>query len=470
MERSNLIETSKSFWEKTYHQNIKQLIGMAYRYTSDRQLSEDLAHDAFMLAYEKVNDFEGKGPFEAWLRRIMVNHCLQYLRNKQKQKYVTDYLQNEVENNEESMHEEKQDFSEDDLLDAINQLPEHHKMAFNLYVIDGFTHAQVSQELSISEGTSKSHVARARKKIKELLNKNKKKSAFFLLFWNIDGLYKKRLTHFELSPSKNISLDSFTKPSVSIPVAKTGLPFLNKYLSAIIAVPSIGVVSLIYWINSEQTLSKVDLEKNKISIETATLSENRIISKNDSLTNHADSMKNLKAIGLIAATTASLTSHAQKDTTPIKLEVKNNQSQSIVLNKPTKVDANANANVNVNLTLNELANIQNSVNVDTPASIITDISGTFYGEKLLWSAKDNELHFEGKSIIDFGENHNIIQGTANFLGKVYHLVVNGKSAKLGDRINLTPKKYHLRSLSPKIAMEKYGDAGKRGAIEIELAE
>ncbi|HAK77267.1 MAG TPA: hypothetical protein DCM71_10245, partial [Runella sp.] len=120
-----------------------------------------------------------------------VNQCLQYLRDQQKQKYITDYLQHEVENNEESTYEEKQDFSESELLAVINQLPEHHKMVFNLYVIDGFSHAQIAKELGISEGTSKSHLARARKRIKELLNQKKKKSAVFLLFWNIDELYKK---------------------------------------------------------------------------------------------------------------------------------------------------------------------------------------------------------------------------------------------------------------------------------------
>ncbi len=68
MELSNLIVASKIFWERTYRQNINKLIGIGYRYTTDREIAEDLAHDAFLLAYEKVGEFEGKGPFEAWLR------------------------------------------------------------------------------------------------------------------------------------------------------------------------------------------------------------------------------------------------------------------------------------------------------------------------------------------------------------------------------------------------------------------
>src|SRR4249920_2532519 len=92
----NLIETPKIFWENTYRQNINKMIGVGYRYTVDRQIAEDLAHDAFMIAYEKVSSFEGKGPFEAWLRRIVVNVCLQYIRQQNKKKYLGDWLQNET--------------------------------------------------------------------------------------------------------------------------------------------------------------------------------------------------------------------------------------------------------------------------------------------------------------------------------------------------------------------------------------
>ena len=172
MEQSNSIVASKTFWEKAYRQNINKLIGIGYRYTTDREIAEDLAHDAFLLAYEKVGEFEGKGPFEAWLRRIMVNQCLQYLRGQQKQKYITDYLQHEVENNEESTYEEKQDFSEAELLSVINRLPEHHKMVFNLYAIEGYKHQEIAALLGISEGTSKSQLAYARKLLQQLLHQN----------------------------------------------------------------------------------------------------------------------------------------------------------------------------------------------------------------------------------------------------------------------------------------------------------
>lgn len=473
MEHSNLIVASKTFWEKAYRQNINKLIGVGYRYTTDREIAEDLAHDAFLLAYEKVGEFEGKGPFEAWLRRIMVNQCLQYLRDQQKQKYITDYLQHEVVNNEESTYEEKQDFSEAALLAVINQLPEHHKMVFNLYVIDGFSHAQIANELGISEGTSKSHLARARKRIKELLNQKKKKSAVFLLFWNIDELCKKRFEYFEISASKSISFDLFTNSSVSAPLFNPKLPFFYTYLSAVVPILSIGVASLVFWANFEQNDSIIEAQKNKISEDTATISENRINSQNDSLTINADSMKNLKSIGLVAATVASLgvNSNAQTKITTnstAKMETIVDKPQTVILDNPVGVNTDKRQMVILDNSADiNIDKLQKTV-LDNP--INTNVSGTFYGEKLNWSAENNELYFEGKSIIKFGKNNTITNGRINFLGKVYYLVIDGKPAKLGDKINLTNKKYSLRSLSAQTALAKYGDSGKNGAIEIDIAE
>lgn len=473
MEHSNLIVASKTFWEKAYRQNINKLIGVGYRYTTDREIAEDLAHDAFLLAYEKVGEFEGKGPFEGWLRRIMVNQCLQYLRDQQKQKYITDYLQHEVENNEESTYEEKQDFSEAELLAVINQLPEHHKMVFNLYVIDGFSHAQIAKELGISEGTSKSHLARARKKIKELLHQKKKKSAILLLFWKIDELYQKRFKHFEISASKSISPDLFKITSVPDPLFNPQLPFLYTYLSTAIPILSIGAVTLMFWTNFEQNDSIIDAKKNKISENTATISENRINSQKDSLTINADSMKNLKSIGLVAATVASLGVHSNAQTkittnSSAKMETIVDKPQTVVLDRPFDVNIDKPQTVILDKPAEtHIDKLQKTV-LDNP--INTNVSGTFYGEKLYWSAENNELYFEGKSIINFGKNNTIMNGRINFLGKVYYLVIDGKPAKLGDKINLTNKKYNLRSLSTQNALAKYGDSGKNGAIEIEIEE
>ncbi len=477
-----MLETSKSFWENTYKQNINKMIGVAYRYTDDRQIAEDLAHDAFIIAYEKVSSYEGKGPFEAWLRKIMVNVCLQYLREQNKKKYWNDYLHNEtdiVETYDENSN--NKDFTEDELLEAINQLPEHHKLVFNMYVIDKFTHAQIGKELGISEGTSKSHLARARHKIKELLHeqlnsekKQKKKIAALFLFWNIDGLYRKRFKNFGLPNHQEFSVDSFNPTKVSIPNPKPYFSIFGKFSGNGLAflLTSIAFLSFLFWqktSHKDDFLQKTALPK-KYSQKTATISKTPInSSENKNLTKNIDSMKNLKTIGAILVTGANLAMPVKgqnqvkvESNINTKVETKPTVSLNIQAENKPNVSLNTQIGTNVNLNVNPKPKINTDLNID--------LSGTFYGEKLYWSAEDNELYFQGKAIINFGENNNIINGTANFLGKVYYLVYEGKPMSLNAKIKLSEKKYNLIRLSPKTAIEKYGDFGKKGAIEISLVE
>ena len=164
-------DVPKSFGETIYKHNIAKMIGVCYRYTYHRQTAEDLAHDAFLVAIAKSSSFENKGSFEAWLRRIVVNVALQYLREQKKQKCHEDSLTYDTTSSEaqdENQSNEETSFSEAELLETIGRLPDHHKLVFNLYVIHNFTHAQIGAELGISEGTSKSHLARARKTSEDL--------------------------------------------------------------------------------------------------------------------------------------------------------------------------------------------------------------------------------------------------------------------------------------------------------------
>jgi RNA polymerase sigma factor (sigma-70 family) len=226
-----LTESTKEFWEKAYQSNIGKLIGICYRYTRNYQLSEDLAHDAFLKAIDKSGTFEGKGKFEAWLRRIVVNHALQYLRNRKKDPYLDDLMPDlePPDPIEENIHPIKSmRFTTAELIDTIDQLPEHHRLVFNLYVLEEFTHAQIGSALGISEGTSKSHLARARKKLQQLLiqkveeNRNEKehKKALVLLLLtvdaeeNMDQLFREFFDDFSIPPQKPLSLESiqFSNP------------------------------------------------------------------------------------------------------------------------------------------------------------------------------------------------------------------------------------------------------------------
>ncbi|MDR1756890.1 MAG: sigma-70 family RNA polymerase sigma factor [Culturomica sp.] len=165
------------FWETAYSRNAPLLRGVLRRYVPDRETVQDLLHEAFITAIYKEKSFSGKGNFDGWLYRITVNTALMYLRKQKAGITFTDLMtvehdeeQDEQENMEEARKViEEAGFTNEELLQAIDRLPDHHRMVFNLYVMDGYTHKQIAGELNISAGTSKSHLARARRKIQHYL-------------------------------------------------------------------------------------------------------------------------------------------------------------------------------------------------------------------------------------------------------------------------------------------------------------
>jgi RNA polymerase sigma factor (sigma-70 family) len=474
---------SDNFWEATYRQNIAQMIGICCRYTQDRQTAEDLAHDAFVVAIDKVSSFENKGPFEAWLRRIVVNVALQYLREQKKhQKFISAaaYLSIYDAIQEEYPVSENLTFSETELLIVINNLPEHHRLVFNLYVVDNFTHAQIATQLGISEGTSKSHLARARKKIRELLhdqlreNKERKRSILFLLFpyklWNIDHLFADSLRSFSVQPEREFSLNIPGLYEAPVPKFNPAVISNKIYLktgiwgiaTAVILAGSSNIYFNSTIKNNNPEISEAansmpdsfsDLHSNTYQISqsifsdsmAATISDNPIIVEK---TKNSKPMKNLSTLGGLLM--ASLTFDSSALSTEIPVQFKN---QLLATNR-----------VPESATLVE--NIKPVAEGDARL-----LSGTFYASELLWSEEKHRLLLFGKEVrVDFNTQKFKGSGKFSFLNGVKHLVVNGTPMKLNERIKLSDKQYHLEQLNESEGTKKYGDAGKEGAVEITWAE
>lgn len=215
---------NKISWEKLYAAQAPKLLGLCRRYLQDVALAEDLMHDAFLAAIQKQASYKADGPIEAWLRRITVNTILMYLRKEKRLMELalqSDFplLDEEPDMPETDMEQIlAQGFDTAELLRALDELPEHHRVVFNLYVMENYTHKQIAEALDISPGTSKSHLARARKKLQELLLKKnsimqqKERRAVFLWFpffkketqTPVDNLYQKAFLDFEIPPSGNI--------------------------------------------------------------------------------------------------------------------------------------------------------------------------------------------------------------------------------------------------------------------------
>lgn len=162
------VENNRYAQQKIYSQFASKMLSVCRQYIKDVHHAEDLMITAFMKVFVHLKNFENKGSFEGWIRRIMVNECISYIRVHKKISFLDDeYYPEDSFNNIES------NLSVDDIQSLIDSLPEGFKMIFNLYVVEGYKHQEIGQMLGISEGTSKSQLHHARKMLQEQVLKLK---------------------------------------------------------------------------------------------------------------------------------------------------------------------------------------------------------------------------------------------------------------------------------------------------------
>jgi len=145
-----------------YHLFAAKLYVICLKYSRTQQEAEDNLQDAFITIFKKIDQFKHKGSFEGWMKRITINTALQSYRQRNVLNLVEDNYPDEVE-----VEVDENLISLDFLLKIIQELPERYRMVFNLYVLDGFSHKEISDLLGIAEGTSKSNLSRARLILKE---------------------------------------------------------------------------------------------------------------------------------------------------------------------------------------------------------------------------------------------------------------------------------------------------------------
>jgi len=158
---------NESFWEKQYRRNIGRITGLCYLYVGDQSVAEDLAHDIFLKAIEKYHTIRAAFKFDTWLKRIAVNHCIDYLRQQPNFVPLTEELAEEEE--AEGVVLWVKDITADELAETIRQLPELQRTVFNLYAIEGYSHKRIAALLGISVDYSKQLHHRARTRLGRLL-------------------------------------------------------------------------------------------------------------------------------------------------------------------------------------------------------------------------------------------------------------------------------------------------------------
>jgi len=160
------IAGNRAYQEMLYRKFSRRMLGVCYRYARNKEEAEDCLQDAFVRVFKNLQQYKATGSLEGWVKRIVINTILENMRKKSMMYKVVD------------MEEAFDETGHDDLLDNINiqdlvkliqALAPGYRAVFNLFAIEGYTHREIAKQLGITEGTSKSQYACARKILRRKL-------------------------------------------------------------------------------------------------------------------------------------------------------------------------------------------------------------------------------------------------------------------------------------------------------------
>lgn len=152
--------------KKIYRHFYNYGMTICYRYAQNTEEAREILNDGFVKAFTKLDKYTQGSSFKGWLSRILVNTAIDSYRKKQSRPQTVDliYAQH-VETSASALDE----LTAKDVLNLVQQLAPSYRIAFNLHVVEGYTHPEIAKKLGISEGTSKSNLAKARVKLKAML-------------------------------------------------------------------------------------------------------------------------------------------------------------------------------------------------------------------------------------------------------------------------------------------------------------
>ncbi len=161
------IDGNQDAFKELFFKNVSRVHSLCLRISADSHLAEDLTQEVFIKAWEKLKSFQFESKFSSWLHAIAVNQYLMYLRSEKRRSEKTDKFRHE-KSSQESKHIQD---SRIDIEKAIENLPEQARMVLILHDIEGYKHNEIAKIMSIETGTSKAHLHRARKILREELSK-----------------------------------------------------------------------------------------------------------------------------------------------------------------------------------------------------------------------------------------------------------------------------------------------------------
>jgi RNA polymerase sigma-70 factor (ECF subfamily) len=146
----------------------KAMYNICYRMTNLLEEAEDMLQESFSYAFSKLGSFRFESSFGAWLKRIVVNTCINHLKKKRLDLVYTEQYDDPLPEDDFVDYAEIR-FKADQVREAMEKLPQGYRIVFSLYLLEGYDHGEIADILQISESTSKSQFLRAKQKIKQML-------------------------------------------------------------------------------------------------------------------------------------------------------------------------------------------------------------------------------------------------------------------------------------------------------------
>lgn len=157
-----------------YNQYCNGMLAVALRFVNDTMEAEDVVQESFIKAFLKLDQYKAQVTFGAWLKRIVINRCIDVLKSKQQRLIeLEEYHLNVLDDSNETEWLVDDNITVDDVKLAIDELPERYKYVVMLYLIEGYDHGEISEILNITEVASRTQLSRGKQKLQNLLKVRK---------------------------------------------------------------------------------------------------------------------------------------------------------------------------------------------------------------------------------------------------------------------------------------------------------
>lgn len=144
-------------------------MSICVRYTGNEADAVEVLNDGFLKVFNNIEKFDETKPFKPWLRRILVNACIDHIKKNAKHNQLADITEAQLEQSQ--IEAPDHDLSYEEILEQIGKLSPAYRAVFNLYVIDGYKHHEIAEQLGITASTSKANLTRAKAALRSLLRK-----------------------------------------------------------------------------------------------------------------------------------------------------------------------------------------------------------------------------------------------------------------------------------------------------------